>query len=425
MDPTGIASLTSFGYDAVGNVTSVTDPRLYVTENQYDADRRKTVVLHHNGAITAAVIAAEQTTYDVLGRATMEASGIAFSGVTVSTWQTLKQTFYTPTSKIYQELDGAGDTTTYSYDPMDRVQIVLDPANRRVASVYDLAGQTLYTWRGWNSATPPIASTAWNPSTYAGSGPIRYAAYSYSLNGKQTSIQDANNNVTQIAYDGFDRTRLTLFADSATGTLCTYASSPVAGYDSATATPACTGQQAFEQYGYDANGNRTSLLTRDGQTIGYVYDKLGRETIKQLPGPTSGYVYLSYDLAGRPLSAHFGSLTGTGVDYGYDTAKRLTSENTFGRAMGYQYDPANNRTVVTWPDNNYVNHDFDALNREWQIRENGAGSGVGLLAVYQYDALSRPQSITRGTSRRPISRTTIWHRASKHLCTMSWEQRRT
>ena len=101
--------------------------------------------------------------------------------------------------------DGAAEQTHYTYDPMDRPLIVTDPAGRRVASVYELAGETLFTWRGWNSTTAPTAATSWNPSTYAGTGPLRYAAYTYGLDGEQATVADANNNLTSMGYDGFLR----------------------------------------------------------------------------------------------------------------------------------------------------------------------------------------------------------------------------
>jgi RHS repeat-associated protein len=89
----------------------------------------------------------------------------------------------------------------------------------------------------------------------------------------------------------------------------------------------------------------------------------------------------------------------TRTKYGYDSAKRMTSETQFGRMMSFQYDKASNRIQTTWPDSNFtnfINYDFDALNREYQVREKGATTGAGVLAVYQYDPLSRRQSLTRG-----------------------------
>jgi RHS repeat-associated protein len=385
VDPTGVNSVTSFGYDTVGNVTSVTDPRTYITENQYDLDRRKTVVLHHNGAITAALMAAEKTQYDILGRATEQDGGTVFSGTTVTTWQMLSQTFYTPTSKPLTTKDGAGDTTQYAYDPMDRTVIVTDPVSRNVSTVYDLAGQTTCTWRGWSSSTSAATNCVWNPAGYTGSGPVRYDAYTYGGNGEVLTTLDANNNMTTSGYDGYDRLNKLSFP---LPTLSAGASSTT----------------DFEAYTYDANGNRKSVQKRDGQVISYNYDNLNRQTTKILPGTTTADVWTTYDLAGRPLTDYFGSSTTpttAGVVYAYDTAKRVTGETQFGRAMSYQYDLSNNRILVAWPDNTnntprFINFDFDGLNREYQIRENGATTGAGVLAVYQYDSLSRRQTLTRG-----------------------------
>jgi RHS repeat-associated protein len=382
-DPSGINALTSYAYDAVGNNTSVTDPRFNVTEYQYDANRRKTVTLHHNGAITTALLAAEKTTYDLLGRDTKEEGGQTFSGTTVSTWQTLKTTSYTDTSKVLTEADGAGDTTTYGYDPMDRAILVTDPVYRRVGTVYDLAGQTLCTWRGWDTTTAPTSCSGWIPSSYNGTGKVLYASYVYSLNGKQTSITDANNNTTGMTYDGADRLVTLAFP------------LPTAGSLAVSTTD-------YEAYTYDSNDNRKSVRKRDGQVINYNFDSLNRQVTKILPGTTTADVWSTYDLAGRPLTDYFGSSTApttSGVAYGYDTAKRMTSETQFGRSMSYTYDNAGNRIQTSWPDSpttNYINYDFDAMNREYQIREAGATSGAGVLAVYTYDNLSRRHTLTRG-----------------------------
>jgi len=74
-----------------------------------------------------------------------------------------------------------------------------------VATVYDLAGETLAVWKGgscWittdggqnpSAAALALATTTWTPSSYAGSGPLRNGAYVYSLSGKQISVQDADN----------------------------------------------------------------------------------------------------------------------------------------------------------------------------------------------------------------------------------------
>ena len=393
LDPTGVDAPTSYTYDATGNVSTVTDPRNYVTQNQYDADRRETYSYHYNGAVTTSLLSAEHTVYDALGRDTNDQAASAVSGTSVTTWQTTKTTSYTYTSKIYRVEDGMGDTTTHAYDKMDRENLVTDPVNRMVGTVYDLAGHTLCIYRAWNSTTAPSTCGTPNPSGYTGSQPIQYATYSYSPNGNRLTELDANNNLTTLSYDGVDRASQTEFP------LPTEASGLSDSTD-------------VESYSYDPNDNRLTFTTRDKYVISYTYDALNRKTVKTVPAGAQSAAYTAYygyDLAGRPTCAHFGSTsglgnvvcsTGTGIGYTYDTAKRITVEtNTLGSsplAMSYQYDKASNRTVVTWPDGNYMDYDFDGLNRVFDIRENGATSGVGLLVDYGYDPMSHLTSVTRG-----------------------------
>jgi RHS repeat-associated protein len=378
VDPAGVNATTSYTYLPNGEVHSSSNPLLNVTEYQYDNDKRPTVTLHHAGAITANIVSAERTNYDALGRVQSQQGAASVSGATVSTWQTLRSFTYTPTNKVKTEANGASDTTTHVYDGMDRDVISTDPEGRNVSTVYDAAGQTVSTWRAWSSnVTPATAQTIWSPISYAGNGPIRYGFYTYSPNGKVTSILDADNNLTTNVYDGFDR----LFQVQ---------------YPVPTPGANLSSTIDYEQYGYDANDFRTSIRKRDAQTIAFIPDFLGRLHEKDLPGTDTGDVYFGYDGAGRPSYAHFGSAAGTGVDYGYDTARRLTSETTFGRTMTIGLDAAGNRTRLAWPDTQHVNYDIDVLNRTWRIRENDATTGPGILATYNLDPLSRPTGVTFG-----------------------------
>ena len=66
--------------------------------------------------------------------------------------------------------------------------------------------------------------------------------------------------------------------------------------------------------------------------------------------------------------------------------------------MTSDYDLAGRRTRVTLPGSTtlYADYDYDLLGNVTFIRENGATSGVGVLATYQYDSLSRRSSVTFG-----------------------------
>ena len=65
-------------------------------------------------------------------------------------------------------------------------------------------------------------------------------------------------------------------------------------------------------------------------------------------------------------------------------------------SMSYQYDLAGNRTAQVWNDGFYVTYDHLVTGEMTAIRENGAASGVGVLATYSYDDLGRRTGIARG-----------------------------
>ena len=119
-------------------------------------------------------------------------------------------------------------------------------ADRITKNVYDAAGQLLKVQKAVGT---PIQQD--------------YVTYTYTLNGKQASVKDANSNLASLTYDGYDRQ-----------TKWNFPSKTITGSVSAT---------DYEQYGYDAVGNRTSLRKRDGSTLTYSYDALNRNTVKVVP----------------------------------------------------------------------------------------------------------------------------------------------
>jgi RHS repeat-associated protein len=150
----------------------------------------------------------------------------------------------------------------------------------------------------------------------------------------------------------------------------------------------------FEAYGYDANGNRTSLRKRDGQVILYSFDALNRVTVKDVPG--TGDVAYAYDLRGLQLSAAF-TATGEAVTAAFDGFGRMTSNSSsMGgtvRTVSALYDADGVRTRITHPDGTYFSADLDGLGRQTAIRENGGTA----LASFVYDALGRRASVTRSS----------------------------
>jgi RHS repeat-associated protein len=104
----------------------------------------------------------------------------------------------------------------------------------------------------------------------------------------------------------------------------------------------------------------------------------------------------SYDLLGRVTQVDDGA--GKKVSFTYDALGRKLSESPqlTGGSTSYQYDPAGRRTRLTWSDGFYVSYDYDTLGELLAIRENGATSGVGVLASFAYDDQGRATGLTRG-----------------------------
>ncbi len=177
-----------------------------------------------------------------------------------------------------------------------------------------------------------------------------YASYGYSPNGRRISVTDANGNRAEMTYDGHDRQRRWIFPS---------------------ATAAGQANQAdYEEYGYDAAGNRMSLRKRDGSTLTFQYDALNRMTVKMVPeraGLSSVHsrdVYYGYDIGNRQIFARFDSPTGEGVANGYDSLGRLASSTTtmggLTRTLGYYYDPGGRRRQISHPDGISFHYQYDS-----------------------------------------------------------------
>jgi RHS repeat-associated protein len=255
--------------------------------------------------------------------------------------------------------------------------------DRITKTIYDTANQTLQVRRGFGTALEQANVT-----------------YSYTDNGKKLDIIDANGNRAKYSYDGFDRQTRWHFP-STTRPSAFNPATPA----TALATAGSFSATDYEEYGYDANGNRTSLRKRDAQIIGFSYDAVNRMSVKNIPGGTATDVYYSYDPRGLQLTARFVSASGQGVTNVYDKAGRLTSSaNNVGgtnRTLAYQYDANGNRTRLTYPDSNYVTFEYDGLDRMDLVQQGGTTPVT--IATYTYNNELERKTLTGGVS------TTFYH----------------
>jgi RHS repeat-associated protein len=239
--------------------------------------------------------------------------------------------------------------------------------DRITRNFHDAAGQLLQVQRAYGT---PLQQN--------------YVTYTYTPNGKQQTIRDANDNLSTLEYDGFDRLATMRFPVATTG----------ANQSSAT---------DYEQYGYDPLGNRTSLRKRDGKLITFTHDALNRVRTKFVPGSTTGApgydVYYRFTEHGQQWYARFGSDSGAGVTNTYDAFGRLRTSTTnldgTDRTVAWDYFRGQNRRRLTHPDGTYFEYVHDAADRLIHLSENGPST---TLASILYDALGRRTGIQRDTA---------------------------
>ena len=137
----------------------------------------------------------------------------------------------------------------------------------------------------------------------------------------------------------------------------------------------------------------SSRRNRAGETANYSFDALGRATLKDLPGSEPDVTY-GYDLLGRMTSA---SQSGHALSFTWDAlGRRLTETGPMGSVTS-TWDLAGRRTRITHPGGTYyVDQEYLVTGEMTAIRENGASTGLGVIAAFAYDSLGRRISLTRG-----------------------------
>jgi RHS repeat-associated protein len=400
-------------------VAAQTSPSAYTSAIRYDTSGRVvgTIAPDPDGS-DGLKFAATRTTYDAAGRAikveTGELASWQSESVAPSAWIgfTVLGSAETDYDLLDRKLkvvtkgsDGiAVSATQYSYDNLGRLDCTAQRMNPTVYGSLPTSACTLGTEgsQGPDRITKNIYDAAGQllrvQKAFGTSLQQNYVTYTYTPNGKQTTVKDANGNLASMTYDGHDRqTRWTFPSKTSIGSI---------------------DASDYEEYGYDANGNRTSLRKRDGSVITYQYDALNRNTVKIVPeraGLSSTHtrdVYMGYDLRGLQTYARFDSASGEGLSFAYDGFGRLESTvqvmDGASRTLYYQWDKNGNRSRITHPDGNYFLSLYDGLNRATSTQLNGSaelaifsynnrrlrsGLQAGSFSNYNYDTVGRLQSL--------------------------------
>jgi RHS repeat-associated protein len=329
LDALGRRTTTTF--DAVGNVLTQTDHLGNTTSYAYDAVNRQTMTTE---AVGTSVQRTTQQSYDAVGNVTTSTD--ALNNVSTSVYDNLNRqtvaidplghrvtTTYDALGNVLTTTDPLGKVVTDVYDSLHRQIATTDPLGHTTTTVLDAVGNVMATIDPLGHISKNLLDAA---ERHVGSVDALGRVTTISLyanmqlhGGAMWAITDPDGNTTQYLRDGLFREIKSI---DPTGAVTTTS--------------------------YDAVGNVTQVVDRDGRTINYSFDSVNRESgevWKSAAGATVNVVTYGYDVNDNRTSAADSSGT---LTYTYDALNRVkTDTNVFGQVLTYSYDANDHVTLRT------------------------------------------------------------------------------
>ena len=327
---------TKYEYDAMGNVTKITNPNNAISTQTYDALGQLTTQVDPNNKTTT-------YNYDGQGRLvkvtdarnlntlyTLDGLGNQLSLVSPDTGTTI--TTVDIAGNILTRKDAKNQTTTYTYDVLNRITSIqyhdgqmvsyrydagtnakgrltqISDANGSISYTYDARGRILSETRTMTvNSTPATSLTVTTSYQYDALGRLSQLTYP---NGRRlTYTRDSLGRITQIDTN----------KDGVSATI-------------------------LSQVVYRPFGGVQSYLNSAGQTYTRGFDIDGRITSYTLNNQVQA---ISYDAANRIISINQVNSSTQLATYGYDSLDRLTSYLTPQVSQSFTYDAVGNRSTQT------------------------------------------------------------------------------
>jgi RHS repeat-associated protein len=337
---------TSYGYDAAGNLLSITLPDASALTNTYDAAHR----LVGTSDLFSNKIA---YTLDAFG----DRTNTAVSNPAATVTRQHSGTF-DALGRLLDDVGGVGQTTAYSYDSNGNRLTIIDPLSRLTQQSFDALNRVTQI------TDPAMGSTG----------------ISYDGHDRPLSVTDPNGNTTSYTYDGFGDVIQEV--------------SPARG---------------TTVYRYDLDGNLIKRTDARGAIADYTYDALDRVTATTYPADTAENVSYTYDQAaggfgvGRLTSVT--DAAGT-LSRAYDERGNvLTESRVHGSGASavtlltkYTYDAASRIASIAYPSGAVVAYTRDAMGRITAVTEKalGASTSTTVVSSVTYQPFGPSSGLTYG-----------------------------
>ena len=363
---------TTYSYDALGNVTSMTMPGPNSTVGT--ASTYTTVIYNYTAAYGGATVA------EALGEPqSVTVSGPANGGGTTTT-------------VTYFHYDGRGNQTATIDCLGNETDMVYNLADQMTATLYPATNQTGSGRSQTSIAYEYVGGPADTLSVYDEgntAGPVRQTTYTYGPEGELLKTSDLKGPVSAYQYDALYRTVAVQDGQdlqNGAGKATYYNYDPI-GNLAQTLYPlsAGTGPGAFDTttYSYDHDSNLLTRTDGNNAVTTYVRDQAvdSRLTGVNYPsGSNTPNVTLGYDAFERMNSLASSVVAKT---YSYDDLdEMLTATVSFtggpqSQAMSYAYAPDGSRTSLSTPLGGYgYIYQYDGLGQITHVGFPWTGSSV-------------------------------------------------
>ncbi|MFI3155634.1 MAG: RHS repeat-associated core domain-containing protein [Methylococcaceae bacterium] len=414
-------AITTYQYDANGNLTQITDPLGRIRQTQFDSLNQQTRQLEHHPSLIGSTLGQIATTYDSLGQVTgvTDPRNLSTHYGMDSLGNLLKQTSpdtestdatHDAAGNLSTRTDARGKTASYRYDSLNRIsQIVYDDQTvnyswdnctngiSRLCSLSNNNSSTSYNYDSHGRITGKTQS--------AGAAPLT-VSHTYNAAGQRIGSLSPGAQSIEYQWTGQHITAITSNGQPVISQITYEPDGQVNGwtwgnnqlnerfYDLAgriaivsMGVDAVTQLQDSRYYGYDAAGRLIDEIDDTDPNLNqrHEYDPLDRLTGSQRGESALSRIDYSYDLSGNRT----GKIKDNTSQYSYSTdanSNRLQSQSG-AQTVNYSYDPAGNLSS-----DGTFNYSYNAAGR----RITSTNIATGQTVSYGYDAIGQRVSKTNG-----------------------------